>query len=127
MAAWGVPTSFLGDCDGPLVEGNGVNEVAWGTLPGDPGQLSEAGESSIRYRSRLFGGPPSIVEADVTIERDPAGGRDTAECLYTTLLHEAGHVFGVPHLDVSTVMSPVITDCLQELTPADHAALSGLY
>jgi hypothetical protein len=128
MAAWGVETSFGGDCEGPLTEGNGVNEIGWGTLSGIPGQMHEAGESSIRYRSSLLGGgPPAIVEADVRIDRDPADGRDTVECLYTTLLHEAGHMFGVPHLEVSTVMSPVITDCLQELTPADRAALAELY
>jgi len=63
----------------------------------------------------------------VTIEREPARGRDGIECLYTTLLHETGHVFGVPHLEASTVMSPVITDCLQALTPADIAAIEALY
>jgi hypothetical protein len=127
MAAWGVPTTFEGDCAGPITAGNQTNEIGWGSLPGDPGELTEAGETSLSYRAGLRGGPPQIMEADITIEREAARGRDSVECLYTTLLHETGHVFGLPHLGMSTVMAPVITDCLQELTPADRAALAELY
>ena len=127
IEAWGLPTAFQGDCGGPITPDNGANEIGWGDLPGDPEGLTEAGETHIRYRSDRLGGPPDIIEADVTIERRPARGRDTEECLYTTLLHEAGHVFGVPHLTMSNVMAPIIADCIQELTPADHAALDELY
>jgi len=127
MAAWGLPTTYQGACAGSITADNGTNEIGWGDLSGDPGRLTEAGKTYIRYRSNPLGGPPEITEADVTIERRPARGRDTEECLYTTLLHESGHILGVPHLSMSTVMAPVISDCLQQLTPADRAALDELY
>jgi hypothetical protein len=126
MAAWPLPTAFQGECPGPVTGGNGINEIGWGDLPGEPATLTEAGQTSLRYLSDGRG-PPDIVEADVTIERLPGIGKATEACLYTTLLHEAGHMLGVPHLATSNVMSPVITDCIQELTPADRAALEALY
>ena len=124
MAAWGVPVEFTGDCAAGVVSQNDANEIGWGDL-GERGEsLTEAGSTNIRYRTQ-DGGPPEIIEADVTLETDPAN--PSQECLYTTLLHEAGHVFGVPHLGEDTVMSPVILECRQELTPADLAALDELY
>ncbi len=127
MAAWAVPTTYEGDCAGGIVGDDGTNEVGWGELGEAPGTLNEAGNTNIRYRTTPGGGSPDIIEADITIEREPARGRSTEECLYTTLLHETGHLFGVPHLEQGTVMSPVIEDCLQELTPADRASLATLY
>lgn len=127
VAAWGIPSAYTGDCDGPITAGNGVNEIGWGDLGSGVQNLSEAGNTSIRYRSTPSGGPPDIIEADITIAREPARGRDNDECLYTTLLHEVGHLFGVPHLEAGTVMSPVISDCLQELTPGDIEAIQRLY
>jgi hypothetical protein len=127
IEAWGLPSAFNGDCPGPITHGNGINEIGWGDLPGEPAALTEAGQTNLRYQSGADGGPPDIVEADVTIERRPARGKDTETCLYTTLLHETGHVLGVPHLGVSTVMAPVITECVQELTATDRAALEELY
>jgi hypothetical protein len=127
MAGWGVPTAYDGDCGHGIIEGDGQNEIGWGDLGNEPGHLGEAGNTNIRYRSTLAGGPPDIVEADITIERTPSRGRDTEACLYTTLLHEAGHLFGVQHLDAGAVMSPVIENCLQALTPADLAAIAELY
>ena len=128
MAAWGVPVSFEGDCNDPIAgASNGSNEIAWGDLAVNPDDLTEAGNTNLRYRSTPFGGPPDIIEADVTIHREPADGKGNEECLYTTLHHEAGHVLGLTHLASDTVMSPVITECLQEPTPADRAALDALY
>jgi hypothetical protein len=127
LEAWGVATSYEGECGGPLTHGNGRNEIGWGELGGDPLSLAEAGNTNIRYRSSLLGGAPDIIEADITIEREPPRGKATEECLYTTLLHETGHVLGLPHLDASTVMAPVIQDCLQELTPVDLTAINELY
>jgi hypothetical protein len=127
FAAWGVPTAYEGECNGPLVHNNGRNELGWGDLEGYPDDLTEAGNTNIRYRSSLFGGSPDITEADVTIHRIAASGKGTEACLYTTLLHEAGHVLGLPHLAAGTVMSPVITDCLDALTPADLAERDALY
>lgn len=127
VAAWGVDSAYEGDCGHGIEPGNGTNEVGWGVLSRDPSSLNEAGNTNIRYRSGPGGGPPDIIEADITIEREAAPGRDSVECLYTTLLHEAGHLFGVPHLDQTTVMSPVISDCHQELTQADLDAIRELY
>ena len=127
VAAWGVPTTYEGDCSEGITAGNGTNQIGWGDLGGAPNSVNEAGNTNIRYRSRLDGQPPDIIEADITIERQPTSGRDTEECLYTTLLHESGHLFGLPHLDQSTVMSTVITECRQELTPADRNAIEELY
>jgi len=127
MEAWGVPVTFEGDCPGPITRNNGINELGWGDLPGDPAELTEAGQTKLLYQSSRDGSPPDIVEADITIEREPAQGKATEECLYTTLLHETGHLLGLPHLETSNVMAPVIVECLQELTEADRAALDALY
>jgi hypothetical protein len=127
FSAWGVPTAYEGECDGPLVHNNGRNEVSWGDLDVTPDELTEAGNTNLRYRSTPFGGPPDITEADVTIHRMPASGKGTEACLYTTLLHETGHVLGLPHLGADTVMSPVISDCLDAPTPADLAKRDELY
>ena len=127
MSTWGVATTFEGECGGPITPANQRNEIGWGDLKDDPDDLTEAGNTNLRYRSTLLGGPPDITEADVTIHRQPARGKDTEACLYTTLLHETGHVLGLSHLAADTIMSPVITDCLQEPTPADLAALDALY
>jgi hypothetical protein len=126
ISQWGVPTAYSGDCGHAIEAGDGTNEVGWGDL-GAPSNLNEAGNTNIRYRSTPGRGTPDIVEADITIERTPAAGRDTEDCLFTTLLHETGHLLGVQHLDASTVMSPVISDCIQELTPDDQAAIHALY
>lgn len=125
VAAWGVPVEFLGDCAAGVVTENDANEIGWGDLGEQGESLTEAGSTNIRYRTGPGGGQPEIVEADVTLETDPANPSEA--CLYTTLLHEAGHLFGVPHLGEDTVMSPVILECRQELTPADRSAIEELY
>ena len=127
MAAWGVPTTFAGECDGSMRLGDGQNEIGWGDLGGDPGNLTEAGRTDLRYRSGILGSPPDIIEADITIERVPAQGKATQQCLYTAILHETGHLFGLTHSSAGTIMAPVISDCLQAPTPADLAALNKLY
>lgn len=127
FATWGVPTAYEGDCGHPITDGNDQNEIGWGDLEGNPTSLTEAGNTNLRYVSSPFGGAPDITEADITVHREPAHGRDTEECLFTTLLHETGHVIGLTHSAQDTVMSPVIEDCLQEPTPADRAALDALY
>jgi hypothetical protein len=127
FAAWGVPTTYEGECDGPLAHNNDRNEIGWGDLESNPDDLTEAGNTNLRYRSTLLGGTPDITEADVTIHRVPASGKDTEACLYTTLLHETGHVIGLPHLGADTLMSPVITDCIAAPTPADLAERDELY
>jgi hypothetical protein len=127
FVAWGVETAFDGDCNGPIAHNNGRNEIGWGDLAGNPNDLTEAGNTNLRYRSTLLGGPPDITEADVTIHRNPASGKGNETCLLATLLHETGHVLGLPHLGRGTVMSPVITDCLAAPTPDDLAALRELY
>ena len=127
FAAWRVETRYEGDCNGPITHNNGRNEIGWGELAGDPDDLTEAGNTNLRYRSTLLGGPPDLTEADVTIHRNPASGKGNEACLLATLLHEAGHVLGLPHLGADTVMAPVITDCLEAPTGADLAALRELY
>ena len=127
MQTWAVPTAYEGECANPLTPDNNRNEISWGDLEGDPNNLTEAGNTNLRYLSNPQGGPPDIIEADVTIHRNSARGKDTEECLFTTLLHETGHVIGLTHLSQSSVMSPLISDCLQEPTPEDRAALEALY
>ena len=127
FAAWGVETQFEGDCGGPIANDNGRNEIGWGDLGKAPDDLTEAGNTNIRYRTSLLGGAPDITEADVTIHREPARGKGNEACLLATLLHETGHVLGLPHLSTESVMSPVITDCLDAPTPEDVRALDELY
>lgn len=126
MEHWGVPTLYEGDCPGPLETNNGRNEIAWGDLPDAGAFLSKAGSTNLRYLTRVLNGDTEITEADIVINRTPPAGKDSTECLFSTLLHEAGHFFGLFHLEAG-VMSPVITECYQELTPADREAMDALY
>jgi hypothetical protein len=127
--AWGIETSYEGECEGRAEQGNGRNEVSWGELGSEgSSSLAKAGNTNIRYRTTpLGGGAPDITEADIILDADPPAGKDSVECLRSTLLHETGHFLGLHHLGGETIMSPVITDCLQEPTQADRDALAELY
>ena len=128
---WGVATVNTGDCPSEQGSGNRRNEIGWGALPQRQDRLHEAGITQVLYRpcpSRC--GPEAdaqIVEADITIHSSPPQRLRNEDCLFATLLHEAGHFLGVPHLESPAVMAPVTFDCPQELTQANFDALRRLY
>jgi hypothetical protein len=125
---WGVPVVHEGDCPGEPEQGNGRNEVYWGSLgEAEGGGVNEAGRTQLLYRHAGNNGPAYIVEADIVIDSDPPGRLRNEDCLLTTLMHEAGHFFGIHHLETPALMAPVIQDCNPELTEADREAIDELY
>ena len=126
FSAWGVPTHSDGICSGPVSTDNRRNEISWAPLSQPGSEISEAGKTSLRYRIPQAG-TAQIVEADIEIDNNAPGERRNQECLYTTILHETGHFLGLHHLEGGTIMAPVVTECIQDLTPSDRAALSALY
>lgn len=124
--AWGVAAASDGICDGAVAPANGRNEFSWAQLSQKGAELSEAGKTNLRYRLPE-GGIAQIIEADIQIDSNAPKSRRNADCLYTTLLHETGHFLGLHHLSSSAVMSPVVTECIQVLTPEDQQALVALY
>lgn len=126
---WGVSASYDGECRDSAKEGNGRNEVQWSSLGPADGATRQAGQTQLRHiECAPCSSPESfIIEADVSIDPNPPPARRNQACLFTTLLHEVGHVLGVPHLPPPAVMAPVLTSCPQELTDADLRALADLY
>jgi hypothetical protein len=124
--AWGEGAAYDGECLGSTGNANGRNEITWGQL-GDPNaRLNEAGATNVRYR-RVGNKPPEIIEADIVLDSDPPHDQRTLDCLHTTLLHEIGHLYGLPHLSDPAIMAPVINECTSELTAADRNAMRQLY
>ncbi len=126
FSAWGVPTVSDGICTAPVSTNDGRNEISWTRLSQTGAELTEAGKASLRYRIPTTG-TAQIVEADIEIDNNAPRSRRNQDCLYTTILHETGHFLGLHHLETGTIMAPVVTDCLQNLTPSDKQALSTLY
>ncbi len=134
--AWGVDATFAGECEGPVERGNGQNEVAWGMPANTQAPTGEGGVFQAGFTQQLFqtcpggceGGAQSrIVEADILITPSLPEHFSTEECVFSTLLHEAGHFLGMPHLESPAVMAPATDECPQSLTDADRAAFSSLY
>jgi hypothetical protein len=133
FAAWGIPSVDTGPCDA-IVDEDGVNEIGWGTLQTGttrPGDVFEAGLTSLRYRRCTAGCDPNdplhIVEADITIDVTPPREFRTRRCLYSTLLHETGHFLGLDHLPPPAVMAAETSECLDAPTDADREALLARY
>jgi hypothetical protein len=126
---WGVQSSFQGPCQGPASEGNGRNEVYWGSLGSPDGPARRAGEAQLRYVScdTCQGAASYIVEADLVIDPEPPASRSNEACVFTTLLHEVGHMLGAPHLAPPAIMAPVMDTCPQQLTEADLRSIARLY
>jgi hypothetical protein len=130
----GASPSSRPTCD-EVREGNGRNEVAWGSI-----DMDEVGQEAGVYRNgltrKLFqscpescpgGAQSELIEADILLAPSPPIDFQNEACLFWTLLHEAGHFVGVPHLEFPAVMAPESVDCPQDLTIADHSALAELY
>jgi hypothetical protein len=127
--SWGVEARNRGAC-ASVENGDGVNQIGWGDLSQESA-LHEAGNTMLRYRTcRLIcpgGEGARIVEADIVIDREPPATLRSARCLYTTLLHETGHLLGLQHLEAPAIMAPALAGCPQEPTQRDRQALEGLY
>jgi hypothetical protein len=126
---WGVQASYQGTCAGLGSEGNGRNEVYWASLASPDGPTRRAGEAQLRYVScdTCQGGGSYIIEADLVIDPEPPVSRRNEACVFTTLLHEVGHMLGAPHLAPPAVMAPVMDTCPQQLTEADLRSIAHLY
>ncbi len=133
FADWGVPTTDDGACAGPSQEGDGVNEIGWGSPEGERVRRRsfEAGVTLLRSNECVSNCNPDdrvhLVEADIIIDRNPPSPFHTQACVYSTLLHETGHFLGLEHLPAPAVMAAETSSCPQELTPADRAALVDRY
>jgi Matrixin len=126
---WGVQASYQGPCAGPGSEGNGRNEVYWASLGSPDGPTRRAGEAQLRYVScdTCQSGGSYIIEADLVIDPQPPASRHNEACVFTTLLHEVGHMLGAPHLAPPAVMAPIMDACPQQLTEADLRSIAHLY
>jgi hypothetical protein len=126
---WGVKVISDGICDGPAAPGNGRNEVYWTTLKAKDGGTTEVAQTRINVAGCLSceGKTASIVEADIALDYLPPANMVSNECLFTTVLHEAGHFLGLEHLDSGSVMGAVLEKCYDNLTPVDRAAIETLY
>ncbi|MGE0227457.1 MAG: matrixin family metalloprotease [Dehalococcoidia bacterium] len=132
---WGVAATYDGPCS-EATAGNGRNEIAWGSPDDASRNHPEGGAYQVGWTKLVFRQCPSgcpggakteITEADILILPSPPEEFQTEECLFTSLLHEAGHFFGVQHLESPAVMAPASDDCAQRLTPADVDAIEVLY
>jgi hypothetical protein len=125
---WGVASVYDGVCAGQPTEGNGVNEVGWAAL-GSPRSsaagLYEAGET----RKELMG--TTIVEADILLDPtaylQPDTARDRTLCVFSTVLHEVGHLLGLEHSPPPSVMQTGTTECPAVLSAADRATVAERY
>lgn len=135
FATWGVDVVSEGECD-EADRGNDRNEISWGMADIEGVGAEDAGVFAAGFTFQRFrkcpggcegGGQARIVEADILVSPAPPEQFQTEECLFSTLLHEAGHFLGVPHLESPAVMAPATSECPQELTDADREALHELY
>jgi hypothetical protein len=126
---WAVQSSYQGPCAGPGSEGNGRNEVYWSSLGSPDSPARRAGETQLRYVlcDNCRGAGSYIVEADLVIDPEPPASRRNEACVFTTLLHEVGHMLGAPHLAPPAVMASVMDTCPQQLTEADLRSIANLY
>src|SRR5918996_4856380 len=85
---WGAQSSFQGACQGPVSEGNGRNEVYWGSLGSPDGPARRAGEAQLRYVAcdACQGIGSYIIEADLVINPEPPASRRNEACVFTTHL-----------------------------------------
>lgn len=131
--AWGAPARDRGRCDGAMKEEDGVSQIGWGTAtePTHEGGVFQAGFTRVRFRacgSDCPAGAEAVLsEADIIVERDPPRSFRNERCLYSVLLHEAGHFLGLQHLPPPALMSPSTSSCRSDLTEADRQALSDRY
>ena len=131
--AWGVSSQMKGRCDGETREADGRNEIGWGAPPVPPANgpgVYEAGYTRIRYRSctkNCHGADSEVIEADIIIDRNAPRNFRNERCLYSVLLHEIGHLLGLPHLPAPAVMAAVTTSCPQALSDSDRRALQDRY
>lgn len=132
---WGRQATYGGLCP-KGAEGDGRNQVSWGSPEDATGNHPEGSAYQVGWTSLIFRGCPSgcpggaeteLIEADILILSTPPGEFQNEECLFAALLHEAGHFLGVQHLNPPAVMAPASDGCAQQLTPADIEALETLY
>lgn len=132
FGAWGLPYRNEGLC-GPPVPEDGVNAIGWGPLgtQPEPGRTFEAGLTQTLATECTANCDPGdrvrLVEADITIDIDPPETFRTADCVYSTMLHEVGHFLGLEHLAEPAIMAPQTSECPQQLTPADRDAVRVRY
>jgi matrixin len=133
FVAWGIPAQLRGPCESETREADGRNEIGWGAPPVPPANgpgVYEAGYTRIRYRDctrNCRGADSEVIEADIIIDRNAPRNFRNERCLYSVLLHEIGHLLGLPHLPAPAVMAAVTTSCPQSLTNADKRALEDRY
>jgi hypothetical protein len=129
---WGLPAERRVGCPAEIERGNRVNQIGWGTLPERAeGGVHEAGLAELLYagcRGPCPGGANAqIIEANIRINPDPPSRFRSSSCLFTTILHEVGHFWGLHHLDQPAIMAAAHATCPQELTAADIQAINELY
>ncbi|MDP9235808.1 MAG: hypothetical protein M3P30_00165 [Chloroflexota bacterium] len=133
FTAWGLAWRNDGAC-GPVASPDGVNEIGWGSLDGNTSRRQrsyEAGltevNSSVCTAGCDLNDKVKITEADITIDSAPPREFRSETCLYSTMLHEAGHFLGLEHLDPPAVMAAETSGCPSELTIRDRAVLAERY
>lgn len=133
FTAWGLAWHDDGTC-GPIGSGDGVSAIGWGLLDGNTSRrqrVYEAGLTEVNSSECTAGCDENdkvkITEADITI--DSAAPREfrSETCLYSTMLHEVGHFFGLEHLNPPAVMAAQTSGCPSVLTTPDRAALAERY
>jgi hypothetical protein len=128
-----VPSQAEGRCDRDMRQGDGKNEIGWATPPVPPangGGVYEAGYTRLRYRACVrdcHGANFEILEADIVIDQNAPRGFRSETCLYSAILHEVGHLLGLPHLPPPAVMAAVTTACPQAPAQTDRRALDQRY
>lgn len=114
-----------------VAEGNGINEVTIGDVEEDGSRAYEAGLTVTRAESCdggcSSGDGPSIIEADIIIDRSPPVPYRLRTCVQSVLLHEVGHFLGVTHMDPPSVMQTGTANCPTRLSNLDRAEVRRRY